>query len=295
MGVSSPADFSRVDELRQPNAHTERAPRVFGISPAKCRWALSTARRPPYSRAPGPSRGCCRLVAARLALLDEEVRAPILRPARLIVVRALRPLLSVTDDRDTPSGDTLGHEVVHRRLRATLPQCQVVFIGSPLVTVPLDQEKVLLVGLEPTCILIEEVRVRRTDRVLVEVEVDVREVAHGDKITRSRPAPRRRRRPRLTGRTRSPRVGGRLSRSRIAHRGNSRRWRSGREHSRRLLGTAGHEHCCDEHQGCEPVSSHHLAFLVPFRDRILRRADWITSWVRDATSEGPSVVSSATE
>src|SRR3989442_8835504 len=50
MGVSSPADFSRVDELRQPNAHTERAPRVFGISPAKCRWALSTARRPPYSR-----------------------------------------------------------------------------------------------------------------------------------------------------------------------------------------------------------------------------------------------------
>src|SRR5881628_1958994 len=198
---------------------TERAhrTRTTCVRDIACEMSLGTLDSPsaPYSRAPGPSRGCCRLVAARLALLDEEVRAPILRPARLIVVRALRPLLSVTDDRDTPSGDTLGHEVVHRRLRATLPQCQVVFIGSPLVTVPLDQEKVLLVGLEPTCILIEEVRVCRTDRVLVEVEVDVREVAHGDKITRSRPAPRRRRRPRLTGRTRSPRVGGRLSRSRI--------------------------------------------------------------------------------
>src|SRR5207245_8638521 len=64
-----------------------------------------------------------------LALLDEEVRAPILRPARLIVVRALRALLSVADDRDAPSGDALGHEVVHRRLRAAFTQCQVVFVG----------------------------------------------------------------------------------------------------------------------------------------------------------------------
>src|SRR5213079_1766549 len=77
--------------------------------------------------------------------LDQEVAAPVLLPARVVVLAAQRSLLAVTDDRDAGRLDALGHEVVHRGLRAPLAERQVVLVGAPLVAVSLDEKEVIRV------------------------------------------------------------------------------------------------------------------------------------------------------
>src|SRR5215470_6143544 len=108
-----------------------------------------------------------------LLRLHHEMRAAILLPARLGVLGALRTLLTVRDDRDPRRPDTTRGEVVLRGLRATLAQCHIVGVGAALVAVPLDQDAVLGVGLQPLRVRVEHLHRFRLELVPVEVEVDV--------------------------------------------------------------------------------------------------------------------------
>src|SRR5207244_2478701 len=62
--------------------------------------------------------------------LDQEVGAPVLGPARLALLGAQRSLLAVADDRDAVRLDALRHEVVHRGLRASLAERQIVLVRA---------------------------------------------------------------------------------------------------------------------------------------------------------------------
>src|SRR5207249_8528717 len=84
-----------------------------------------------------------------LLALDREVGAAILRPARLVVFLALRTVLAVADDGDPPRVHAPRDEIVHGRLGPPLAERQVVFVGAALVAVPLDEEQLVRVRLEP--------------------------------------------------------------------------------------------------------------------------------------------------
>src|SRR5207302_10947541 len=109
---------------------------------------------------------------AGLARLGEKVRAAILRPTRLGLLVANRPLLAIADDRDAIGLDALGDEIVHRRLRAPLAERQVVLVGAALVAVALDQQEVVGVRLQPRRVRIEGLGVLGADIVLVKIEID---------------------------------------------------------------------------------------------------------------------------
>src|SRR2546422_4357395 len=101
--------------------------------------ASSAAKRTAGSRhSPEPAIRTSDDVEA-LLLLGQEVISAVLRPARLVVLGADGPLLTVGDDRDAVGLDALGHEVAHGGLRAPLAQGQVVLVGSSLVAMPFDQ------------------------------------------------------------------------------------------------------------------------------------------------------------
>src|SRR5215470_646164 len=91
---------------------------------------------------PALGRGC-------LLSLRQEMRAPILGPARFVVLVAERSLLAIRDDRDPARLHPLRDEVVHRRLRATLTQGEVVFGGPALVGVALDEHEIARIRLQP--------------------------------------------------------------------------------------------------------------------------------------------------
>src|SRR5215470_1680909 len=110
-----------------------------------------------------------------LLVLDQEVRAPVLGPARLAALLAERVLFAVADDRNPIGLDAERGQIAHRGLRAPLAQRQVVLGRPALVAVALDQEQAPGVGLEPGRVGIEDLRVGRADVVLVELEVDVAE------------------------------------------------------------------------------------------------------------------------
>src|SRR5437016_14243374 len=111
----------------------------------------------------------------RVGLLrpHEKMRPAVLAPARLVVLRAQRALLAVADDRDPVRPDALGHEVVHRGLRAPLAERHVVFVGAALVAVPLDEQESTRARLQPRRVRVERPRIPRPDVVLVEIEVDI--------------------------------------------------------------------------------------------------------------------------
>src|SRR3989442_10690618 len=72
-------------------------------------------------------------------LLDHQMGAAVLRPARLAVVRALRLFLAIRDDRDAPGLHALRGEVVLGGLRAALAQREGVRPGAPPVAGALGQ------------------------------------------------------------------------------------------------------------------------------------------------------------
>src|SRR2546426_2573171 len=111
----------------------------------------------------------------RVGLLrpHEKMRPAGLAPARLVLLRAQRALLAVADDRDPVRPDALGHEVVHRGLRAPVAERHVVFVGAALVAVPLDEQELTRARLQPRRVRVERPRIPRPDVVLVEVEVDI--------------------------------------------------------------------------------------------------------------------------
>src|SRR2546425_10749560 len=99
------------------------------------------------------------------ARLHEEVGAPVLGPARLGVLLAHGLLLSVTQ-RVHPLGlDAARDEVVHRGLRATVAEGQVVGVRATLVAVALDEDERARVLLKPGRADVEDPRVARADLV----------------------------------------------------------------------------------------------------------------------------------
>src|SRR5689334_11284696 len=157
------------------------------------RWeasaSASTAASPPMrrnsSRMTGPyssqwpsasMTGWLRRARSRLAsvgmsaLLDLELRAAILRPARFGVGLTRGRLLTVGDERHAIGRHTVIAQILHDRHRPPLSEREVVLLGTALVAVALDhQEDIVL--LEPRRVGIEDLRVAGTNHRLVEGEV----------------------------------------------------------------------------------------------------------------------------
>src|SRR2546425_2669776 len=115
-------------------------------------------------------------------------------------------LLSVTQ-RVHPLGlDAARDEVVHRGLRATVAEGQVVGVRATLVAVALDKDERARVLLKPGRADVEDPRVARADLVAVEVEVDVLELGPRGELGGGRTRrPERRARLRRAGRRRAGR------------------------------------------------------------------------------------------
>src|SRR3989442_7897671 len=84
-----------------------------------------------------------------LLLLDHQMGAAVLRPARLAVVRALRLFLALRDDRDAPRPHAPRREGGLGGPRAALAQREGVRPRAPLVAVGLDQHAGRLACLSP--------------------------------------------------------------------------------------------------------------------------------------------------
>src|SRR5437879_12608174 len=110
----------------------------------------------------------------RVGLLrpHETMRSAVLAPAPLVVLRAQRALLAVADDRDPIRPDALGHEVVHRGLRAPLAERHVVFVGAALVAVPFDEQEVTRVRFPPRRVHVARIVLLTPDVVAVAVDVN---------------------------------------------------------------------------------------------------------------------------
>src|SRR5207245_7888441 len=85
----------------------------------------------------------------RSLALDAEVGPTVLGPALLGGVGARRPFLAVGDRRHPVLRDTVGLEVIQRRLGAPIAERQVVFGRAAFVGVALDQHERVGVLLEP--------------------------------------------------------------------------------------------------------------------------------------------------
>src|SRR6266850_6023391 len=112
----------------------------------------------------------------RLLGLHREMRPAILAPAVLAGLLAHRACLAVAEHRDPVRPDPSGHEIVHRRARPTLAERQVV-VGRPaLVGMPFDEHEPPRISLHEIGVLVEELRVFRSDHVGIELEADVPKV-----------------------------------------------------------------------------------------------------------------------
>src|SRR2546423_2130220 len=103
------------------------------------------------------------------------------------MLRALRALFAVADDRDAARLHTLRHEVVHRGLGPPLAERQVVLVGAALVAVALDEDQEVQVGLQPRRVGVEDLRVLGPDLVLVEVEERIAQCRDRHELGRRRP------------------------------------------------------------------------------------------------------------
>src|SRR5262245_6430612 len=91
--------------------------------------SVVSRRMLPYSTIEGP-----------LLRSDDEVRAPVLRPRRLIVPRVEWEFLAVADRLYTIRGNPKRQEICARRNRAALAECEVVFRSAALVAVAFDRD-----------------------------------------------------------------------------------------------------------------------------------------------------------
>jgi hypothetical protein len=65
------------------------------------------------------------------------------------VLGSERALFAVADHDDAVGADTAGQEIAHGRFRPPLAERLVVFIRAALFAMPLDEEQMLRVRLEP--------------------------------------------------------------------------------------------------------------------------------------------------
>src|SRR5262245_47476829 len=122
-------------------------------------------------RATGPPSGLL-LAVTRSTALDAEIGATVLALAFLGVLGADRPFLAVGDGRQPLPGDSVGLEVFHCRLRSPIAEGQVVLGRAALVAVALDEHQRVRVLLQPRRVVGQRVDRIRSERGLVEIEVD---------------------------------------------------------------------------------------------------------------------------
>src|SRR5688572_26026883 len=109
---------------------------------------------------------------------------PVLRPARLVGLRAGRDLLAVGNRLQAVAGHAQGDEVVESRPRPALAEGEVVLDGAALVAVALDRHPEEVELLERLRVLGEHRAVRFPDVRAVVVEADVLEEAHAVDLVR---------------------------------------------------------------------------------------------------------------
>src|SRR5438128_3319912 len=128
-------------------------------------------------RPPGSS-----LPITRSAGLDPEFGTPVLILALVGVLGTHRPLLPVGDRRQAVLRDSVGLEIVHRRLRPPIAERQVVLGGAALVAVAFDAHERVRVLLQPRRVVRQRIDRIGSERGLVEVEVDRLQLRHGHEI-----------------------------------------------------------------------------------------------------------------
>src|SRR3954470_18942628 len=103
---------------------------------------------------------------------DTEVVATVLLPAGFVVLGANRALLAVGHEVEAICRNAVVNEVPLGACRTALAEVQVVLVGATLVSVTLDTNSHTRVSLQVRNLPIECRRRIRSDRRLVEVEVD---------------------------------------------------------------------------------------------------------------------------
>src|SRR5437867_7349585 len=103
---------------------------------------------------------------------DTEVIATVLLPAGFVVLGANRALLAIAHEVEAICRNAVVNEVPLGACRTALAEGQVVLIGATLVSVTLDTYPHTRVSLQPRDLAIECSSRIRSDRRLVEVEVD---------------------------------------------------------------------------------------------------------------------------
>src|SRR3954467_6186760 len=146
---------------------------------------------------------------------DTEVIATVLLPAGFVVLGANRALLAIGHEVEAICRNAVVNEVPLGACRAALAEGQVVLVGATLVSVTLDTDSHTRVSLQPREFRVECSGRIRSDRRLVEVEVDRR--GDSGRINRSQ-------------RCHASRIRCRDARVVLAH---CRRWRRWRRRRRR--------------------------------------------------------------
>jgi len=103
---------------------------------------------------------------------DTEVIATVLLPAGFVVLGANRALLAIAHEVEAICRNAVVNEVPLGACRTALAEGQVVLVGATLVSVTLDANSHSGVSLQPRNLDIECCSCIRSDRRLVEVEVD---------------------------------------------------------------------------------------------------------------------------
>src|SRR5438552_18977195 len=103
---------------------------------------------------------------------DTEVIATVLLPAGFVVLGANRALLAIAHEVEAICRNAVVNEVPLGACRTALAEGQVVLVGATLVSVTLDTNSHSGVSLQERNLLIECRSRIRSDRRLVEVEVD---------------------------------------------------------------------------------------------------------------------------
>src|SRR4029450_10142079 len=167
-------------------------------------WGATCAGDP---RRPADTRGPETLPAAlSVSGSDQHFHPPILLPAGLVGLSALRPRLPESAHADPGCGNALGHHGRSHRFRATSAELLVIWRGAARVRVAVETDLVAWVVLHVLPELVDLGQLRLPHVALVEVEQDVAE---------RRPGLRRTSRPRRAGHA------GRAARSR-GHRPSAR-------------------------------------------------------------------------
>jgi len=142
---------------------------------------LTSSALPPRSRPRSPAAPLRHPQRASAGLLtrllpdNDEMSASILRPTVFAAFVAERRLFAEATHLDSGGIDAEIHEVLSDHRRSPLPERQVVFPGSALVTMAVDTNRRAWPLLQPSRVVLQRLSTLIFQRVLVEVEKDIRQ------------------------------------------------------------------------------------------------------------------------